>query len=60
MVAAGASPDVIAEQLGHRDARFVLQRYGRLDPGASRKVALDLDLYLEAANVGTRGRSWVH
>jgi hypothetical protein len=52
MVAAGTSPHVIAEQLGHRDARLVLQRYGHLYPGASRQAALDLDLYLEATNVG--------
>jgi integrase len=52
MVAAGASPHVIAEQLGHRDARLVLQRYGHLYPGASRQAALDLDLYLEATTVG--------
>jgi len=52
MVAAGASPHVIAEQLGHRDARLVLQRYGHLYPGASRQAALDLDLYLQAASVG--------
>jgi integrase len=52
MVAAGASPHAIAEQLGHRDARLVLQRYGHLYPGASRQAALDLDLYLEAASVG--------
>jgi integrase len=52
MVAAGASPHVIADQLGHRDARLVLQRYGHLYPGASRQAALDLDLYLEAASVG--------
>jgi integrase-like protein len=52
MVAAGASPHVIAEQLGHRDARLVLQRYGHLYPGASRQATLALDLYLEAAGVG--------
>jgi integrase len=52
MVAAGASPHIIAEQLGHRDARLVLQRYGHLYPGASRQAALDLDLYLQAACVG--------
>jgi hypothetical protein len=51
MVAAGTSPHVIAEQLGHRDARLVLQRYGHLYPGASRQAALDLDLYLEDASV---------
>jgi integrase len=52
MVASGASPHVIAEQLGHRDARLVLQRYGHLYPGASRKAAIDLDLYLQAISVG--------
>ena len=52
MVAARTPPHVIAEQLGHRDARLVLQRYGHLYPGASRQAALDLDLYLEAASVG--------
>src|SRR5215211_5647208 len=52
MVAAGVTPHVIAEQLGHRDARLVLQRYGHLYPGASRQAALDLDLYLQAASVG--------
>jgi integrase len=62
MVAAGTSPHVIAEQLGHRDARLVLQRYGRLYPGASRQAALDLDLYLEAASVGHTwdGRGYAH
>jgi integrase len=52
MVAAGVTPHVIAEQLGHRDARLVLQRYGHLYPGASRQAAIDLDLYLQAATVG--------
>jgi integrase len=52
MVAAGVTPHVIAEQLGHRDARLVLQRYGHLYPGASRQAALDLDLYLQATSVG--------
>jgi hypothetical protein len=52
MVASGASPHVIAQQLGHRDARLVLQRYGHLYPGASRQAAIDLDLYLQAASVG--------
>jgi integrase len=52
MIAAGASPHVIAEQMGHRDARLVLQRYGHLYPGASREATLALDLYLEAASVG--------
>jgi integrase len=40
IVAAGTSPHVIAEQLGHRDARLVLQRYGHLYPGASRQTRL--------------------
>src|SRR5215213_6068794 len=52
MVAAGVTPHVIAEQLGHRDARLVLQRYGHLYPGASRQAAVDLDLYLQAVSVG--------
>jgi integrase len=53
MVAAGVTPHVIAEQLGHRDARLVLQRYGHLYPGASRQAAIDLDVYLQqAASVG--------
>jgi hypothetical protein len=52
MVAAGVTPMVIAEQLGHRDARLVLERYGHLYPGASGQAALALDLYLEAATVG--------
>jgi hypothetical protein len=53
MVAAGVTPPVIAEQLGHRDARLVLQRYGHLYPGASRQAAIDLDVYLQqAASVG--------
>ncbi|MGN6254340.1 MAG: hypothetical protein ACTHO8_05085, partial [Solirubrobacterales bacterium] len=43
---------MIAEQLGHRDARLVLQRYGHLYPGASRQAAVDLDLYLQAVGVG--------
>jgi integrase len=52
IVTSGVSPHVIAEQLGHTDARLVLQRYGYLYPGASRQAALALDLYLEAASVG--------
>ena len=51
-VAAGVTPMVIAEQLGHRDARLVLERYGHLYPGASGQAAIALDLYLEAATVG--------
>ncbi len=52
MVAAGVTPMVIAEQLGHRDARHVLERYGHLYPGASGYAATALNLYLQAANVG--------
>ena len=53
MIAAGNDPHVIAKQLGHRDPRLVLQRYGHLYPGASRQAAIDLDRYLlRAASVG--------
>ena len=34
LIAANVQPMVVAEQLGHTDARLVLQRYGRLYPGA--------------------------
>ena len=43
---------VVAEQLGHTDARLVLQRYGHLYPGAAAQAAMALDLYLKAATVG--------
>lgn len=43
---------VVAEQLGHTDARPVLQRYAHLYPGAAARAALALDLYLRAATVG--------
>jgi integrase len=42
MVAAGVTAQVIAEQLGHADARLVLQGYGHL-PGASELAARHLD-----------------
>lgn len=51
MVAAGVSAQVIADQLGHSDARLVLQRYGHLYPGASERAALALDAYPQL-NVG--------
>ena len=43
---------VVAAQLGHTDARLVLQRYGHLYPGAAAQAAMALDLYLRAATVG--------
>jgi integrase len=43
MIAAGANPLEVASQLGHKDARLVLQRYGHLYPGASAKAAQLLD-----------------
>jgi integrase len=52
MVAAGVSAQVIADQLGHADARLVLQRYGHLYPGASERAALALDAYLLETAVG--------
>lgn len=35
LVAANVQPMVVAEQLGHSDARLVLQRNGHLYPGAA-------------------------
>jgi integrase len=52
LIAANVQPMVVAEQLGHTDARLVLQRYGHLYPGAAAQAALALDLYLKAATVG--------
>ena len=52
LVAANVQPMVVAEQLGHSDARLVLQRYGHLYPGAAAQAAMALDLYLKAATVG--------
>jgi hypothetical protein len=46
---------VVAEQLDHRDARLVLERYCHLYPGASGQAAMALELYLQAATVGRRG-----
>jgi integrase len=43
MILGGADPLVVAEQLGHSDARLVLQRYGHLYPGASRRAVEALD-----------------
>jgi integrase len=52
MIAAGVPPMIVAEQLGHRDARLVLQRYGHLYPGASAHAARALDAFLLDAAVG--------
>ena len=52
LIAANVQPMVVAEQLGHTDARLVLQRYGHLYPGAAAQAAMALDLYLKAAAVG--------
>ena len=52
LIAANVQPMVVAEQLGHTDARLVLQRYGHLYPGAAAQAAMALDLYLRAATVG--------
>lgn len=52
LLAANVQPMVVAEQLGHTDARLVLQRYGHLYPGAAAQAAMALDLYLKAATVG--------
>jgi hypothetical protein len=43
---------VVAEQLGHRDARLVLQRYGHLYPGATAQAARALDAFLLDSAVG--------
>ena len=52
LIAAKVQPMVVAVQLGHRDARLVLQRYGHLYPGAAAHAAMALDLFLEAQTVG--------
>jgi integrase len=52
MIAAGVGPMEVAEQLGHRDARLVLTRYGHLYPGATNRAALALGAYVQAATVG--------
>ena len=52
LIAAKVQPMVVAAQLGHRDARLVLQRYGHLYPGAAAQAAMALDLFLPAQTVG--------
>jgi hypothetical protein len=49
LIAANVQPMVVAAQLGHTDARLVLQRYGHLLPGVAAQAAMALDLYLRAA-----------
>jgi integrase len=50
MIAAGANPLEVAEQLGrHIDAQLVFKRYGHLYPGASRQAVLRLDSITGAA-----------
>jgi integrase len=49
MIAAGANPLEVAEQLGHIDAQLVFKRYGHLYPGASRRAVLRLDSVTGAA-----------
>jgi integrase len=55
MIAAGANPLEVSTQLGHKDARLVLQRYGHLYPGASERAAQRLDAVTSGAGVG---ESW--
>jgi integrase len=52
MIAAGANPLEVAAQLGHKDARLVLQRYGHLYPGASERAVQALDRIIGDAGVG--------
>jgi integrase len=52
LIAANVQPTVVAAQLGHTDARLVLQRYGHLYPGAAAQAAMALDLFLQAQTVG--------
>jgi integrase len=52
MIAAGANPLEVAAQLGHKDARLVLQRYGHLYPGASERAVRALDAITGPAGVG--------
>jgi integrase len=52
MIAAGANPVEGAAQLGHKDARLVLQRYGHLYPGASERAVRALDRITGPAAVG--------
>lgn len=56
LIAAGVGPMIVAQQMGHADARLVLQRYGHLYPGHRRK--------LRRRSIGTSvrrvwGRCWV-
>jgi integrase len=52
MIAAGSNPLEVAAQLGHKDARLVLQRYGHLYPGASERAVQALDAITGASGVG--------
>lgn len=52
MIAGGANPLEVASQLGHKDARLVLQRYGHLYPGASERAAHRLEAVTSSAVVG--------
>jgi integrase len=52
MIAADANPLEVAAQLGHKDARLVLQRYGHLYPGASERAVQALDRITGDAAVG--------
>jgi integrase len=52
MIAARANPLEVAAQLGHKDARLVLQRYGRLYPGTSERAVQPLDAITGVADVG--------
>ncbi len=58
LIAANVQPMVVAEQLGHTDARLVLQRYGHLYPGAAAQAAMALDLFLRAATVEHTLDAW--
>lgn len=56
-IGAKVQPMVVAERLGHTDARLVLQRYGHLYPGAAAQAAMALDLYLKAWTCTSRLRA---
>jgi hypothetical protein len=53
--AANANPLEVAAQLGHKDARFVFERYGHLYPGAAERAVQRLDAI--TANPGV-GEAW--
>ena len=57
MIAAGANPLEIAEQLGHMDAQLVFKRYGHLYPGASRRKPRCYSMTLIGAVEGV-GEAW--